>query len=272
MKTLMSVAVLAGAAIALAGCRVDVNTETHHEDRSYAAPDAKSIKVSGAGGKVEIVGSDSPGIKVEERLTWTSEHRKPEPKHVIQNGTLSLSATCKGHVIGFSNCGVSYKIQVPRDTGLDLHNDDGAVTVSDVQGAIRVTTDTGSIEANALRATSLYAKTGDGTVRASGEVGSAEFHTDTGSVAATALRTDKLIAGSGDGTLSFGLTQPPNSVKLTADTGDVKLKLPFADVKYALDASTDTGNVDKNGIPVDSASPHKITIKTGDGNITITPA
>lgn len=272
MKTLMGVAVLAGTAIALAGCKVDVNTETHHEDRAYTVQDAKSIKVAAGSGKVEIVGSDSAGIKVEERLTWTSEHRKPEPKHVTESGALSLSAACKGHVIGFSNCGVSYKIQVPRATGLDLHNGDGTVTIAGVQGAIHVTTDTGSIEANGLRATSLYAKTGDGTIRVSGEVGSAEFHSDTGSVAATALRTRKLTAGTGDGTLSFGLTEPPDSVKLRADTGDVKLKLPFADVKYALDTETDTGGIDKNGVPVDSASPHKITISTGDGNITITPA
>ncbi|MFG2002042.1 DUF4097 family beta strand repeat-containing protein [Spirillospora sp. NPDC048911] len=313
MKTLTGTAALAGAmvsAAALTGCGLDVDGAKHHEDRSYTVNGAvTAIDLDSGDGKVEVVGSDSPGITVTERLSWSSEHRKPKPEHVTQGDTLKLRTRCEGNVIGFSSCGLSYRIQVPRAMALNLHNDDGPIEVSGLRGTLRLTTDTGSITAadvqtaslvaktgdgpikvsgkaakaefsadtgsisiDDIESTSLVAKTGDGPIKVSGQAVSAKFNTDTGSISADELRAEKVDARTGDGPVRLRLATAPTTVEARTDTGSVELAVPAGET-YNISATTDTGGKDIDpSLRTASTAKHRITVSTGDGPVRIRPA
>lgn len=312
MRTLAGAAVLAGSAVlagtALTGCGLSFSR--HTEDRTYTAPDGvDALRVSPGDGSVQITASDSPGITVTEHLRWSNGRNKPQPRHEVGGRTLSLSAKCGHSVIGPNPCRISYRIQVPRATAVEvdggsgsirvtglagtvkLHGDTGAVTATDLRtsaatlsagsGSVRVSgragtadlrTDTGSITATGLTSDRLTARAGSGDVRLGGRVTSAEVRTDTGALRADGLTADRLAVDTNAGTVTIGLAAAPSSVQATSDTGSVRLRLP-ADRPYAIALSTDTGgkHVDP-GIHQDSTAPRRVTVKTNAGAISINPA
>ncbi|MFI0447147.1 DUF4097 family beta strand repeat-containing protein [Actinomadura sp. 6N118] len=269
-------ALAAGAVVsaaALSGCSLDVDGAKHHEERSYTVTGAvTTIDLKSDNGSVEVVGSDSPGVKVVERLTWSSERRKPKPEHVTEGNTLKLRSRCDGNVIGFSSCGLSYRIQVPRGMALNLHNDDGAVNVAGLRGTVRVTTDTGRITVDDVKTTSLFAKTSDGMIKVSGQATTAELTTDTGAIGSAGLQADRLVARTQDGAIRIRLTTPPATVDARTDTGAVELSVPSTQ-PYAISLSTDTGgrHIDPT-LRNESHAQRKIKASTQDGTIRIRPA
>jgi Putative adhesin len=312
VRTLAGAAALAGSAVlagaAVAGCGLSFSR--HAEDRSYTAPDGVgALKVSPGDGSVQITASDSPGIKVTEHLRWSNDRNKPEPRHDVAGRTLSLSAKCGHSVIGSNPCRISYRIQVPRATAVEvrggagsikvaglagtvrLHGDTGSVTATDLRtssatvgadsGNVRVSgragtadlrTDTGSITATGLASGRLTARAGSGDVRLGGRITSAEVRTDTGSLRADGLTADRLAVETNSGSIALGLAVAPSAVQATTDTGSVLLRLPAAR-PYAVALSTDTGGKQiAPGIHQDSASSRRITVKTGSGGISIKPA
>lgn len=308
VRTLTGVAVAAGLVLAVTGCGLSVGR--HQQDRSYDGPSGvTTLKVKAHGGRVEIVASDSPGIKVRERLRWSNDHNKPKAQHVTEGGTLSLSAKCARNVIGPNACGVSYRIEVPRSLGVDVVTGDGTITASGLAGTVRLKAGSGSITATDLRTSSLSAESGDGGLRVSGRAGTADLHTgtgsitmtgltadrltahsgdggirlsgrattaglrtDTGSINADGLTADRVVARTGDGGILIGLTTPPTDVQATTQTGSVRVRLPRGQ-GYAIDASTGTGSKEIDpAVHHDSQSPRHVKISTGDGGITVSPA
>ncbi|MWA06094.1 DUF4097 family beta strand repeat protein [Actinomadura sp. LD22] len=312
MKTLAGAAALAGtmavASAAVAGCGLSFSR--HAEDRSYTAPaGVAALKVSPGDGSVQITASDSPGIKVTEHLRWSNDRNKPKPRHTVDGRTLSLSAKCGHSVIGSNPCRISYRIQVPRATAVDvrggagsirvtglagpvrLRGDTGAVTATDLRtssatlsagpGNVRVTgragtadlrTDTGSINAAGLVSDRLTAHAGSGGVRLGGRIASVEVRTDTGALRADGLTTDRLAVTTGTGPIALGFARAPSVVRATSDTGSVRLRLPAAQ-PYAVTLTTDTGGKQvAPGIHQDSAASRHVTIETGSGDISIRPA
>ncbi|TDD80157.1 DUF4097 family beta strand repeat-containing protein [Actinomadura rubrisoli] len=309
MRTLTGMAVLAVLAMALTGCGLSVGR--HTENRSYDGPaGVTALKVKTDGGKVEIVASDSPGVKVREKRRWTNGHNKPDSRHTTEGSTLSLSSKCAHNAIGFNGCQISYHVQVPRSMAVEVDTGDGPITVSGLGGAARLKTGSGSINASDLSTASLSLRSGDGKLRVSGRAASADLRTSSGSITATGLTsdrltarsgdgdirlsgraaaadlrtstgtihsdglsTDRLTAHSGDGGIHLALTVPPSNVQATTNTGSVRLKLPHDQEGYALTLATDTGHerVDP-AVHRESQSARHIKLSTGDGNITVTPA
>lgn len=309
MRTLTVTAVLAIAATALTGCG-RLSFGTHGEDRSYTAPAGiTALKVESSGSRVEITATDSPVIKVKERLRWSNDNNKPKSGHVTEGNTLTLTSTCATQVIGDSDCGISYRIEVPRSTpvrvdnndgsinatGLTgvvkLHSDNGSINVRDLNasmaslvsdnGSLRVSgkagtayldSDNGSIDATGLTTGKLTAHSADGRIRLSGHVTTADVSTDNGSIEATGLTTGKLTAKTSDGSISLGFTTPPGNVSASSDNGSISVRVPGGR-SYAFDMSTDNGSKSIDpAIKDDSGSQHHITLKTSDGSIAVNPA
>ncbi|GAA2161310.1 hypothetical protein GCM10009727_75460 [Actinomadura napierensis] len=291
----------------MTGCGLSFSR--HAEDRSYTAPDGVgALKVSPGDGSVQITASDSPGIKVTEHLRWSNDRNKPQPRHKVDGRTLSLSAKCGHSVIGSNPCRISYRIQVPRATAVDvragsgsirvsglagtvrLHGDTGAVTATDLRtssatlsagpGNVRISgradvadlhTDTGSITVAGLTSGRLTARTGGGGVRMGGRVTSADVRTDTGGVSTGGLRTDRLAVKTNAGSIQLKLGAPPQRLQVTSDTGSVRLGLPGAP-SYAVALHTGTGGKDVDpGIHQDSRAPRLVTVETNAGHIAIKP-
>ncbi|GAA1531572.1 DUF4097 family beta strand repeat-containing protein [Actinomadura kijaniata] len=276
MRTLTGTRVLAAATVALTtmaltGCgNVDFGTETGQ--RTYDVTEkVDAIKVDG-GGAVAVTGWDSPTVQVHERTRWSNDSNKPDARHAVNGGTLSLTTRCARTVIGYNACGVSYEIRVPRSAAVSVHTDDGTVRVSGLKGALTLRTDTGRIIATGLDTPSLNAVAEDGDIRIDGRARTAELRTDTGGILAKGLRSDHVNARTGDGAVHLAFAAVPAVVRARTDTGAVHLKLP-ADVGYAFSTSTDTGSrhIDR-AFRRDNGSAHRVTVTTGDGSISINPA
>lgn len=311
MRSLTGTAVLAAAAVALTGCGNVSFGGTRHEDRSYTAPaGVTALKIEATGSRVEVAASDSPGIKVEERLSWSNDRNKPRAKHTVEGGVLSLTAKCATQVIGVgASCGVSYRVRVPRSTPVQIDSRDGSINASGLAGAVKLHSDNGSITATDLRASTASLSSSDGSLRVSGRVTTADLRSDNGSVDATGLTAEKVTARSRDGRIRLGgqittveahtdngsidagglaadhvtartrdggirlrLNEPPASINADTDNGSIHLRLP-AETAYAISASTDNGDkrIDA-AIHDDSRSERRIKLTSRDGGISVSPS
>ncbi|MFI0479340.1 DUF4097 family beta strand repeat-containing protein [Actinomadura sp. 9N215] len=310
MRTLTITAVVTAAAAAtLTGCG-NLTFGTHQEDRTYSAPAGiTALKIKSNGSRVVVTASDSPGVKVRERLKWSNGKNKPEARHVTEGNTLKLSSKCARATIGVTNCGISYRVQVPTGMPVEVDNDDGAIvatglggvvklhsdngslkvtdlrassaSLSSNDGAIHVTgrattvdlsSDNGSINATGLTADKLTAHTDDGRIDLSGRATVADARTANGSINASGLTTDRITAKTNDGKIDLRLTTPPTSVRATTDNGSVHVRVPAGE-GYAISMSSANGaeRID-SAVRQDSRSQHQLRLRSGNGSITVSPS
>ncbi|MEU8119576.1 DUF4097 family beta strand repeat-containing protein [Spirillospora sp. NPDC049024] len=309
MRTLTATAAATAAVTAavLAGCG-NLSVGRHQEDRSYAAPAGTTgLKITTNGGRVEVTASDSPGIRVTERLRWSNDKNRPKARHTAEGTTLALSSSCGTNAIGWGTCGVSYRVRVPRATAVEIENRDGTIEASGLAGTVRLRTGSGSVRATDLRASAVSIGSGDGSLHVTGRAATADLHSGSGSITARRLTTDRLkvrtsdgrIAVSGrataadlgtgsgsitldglaadritartrDGAVTMRLDAPPANVQAVSGSGAIRLRLPAGEA-YALDLSADGDKRIDPGVHQDSESARRIRLATRDGSITVTP-
>jgi hypothetical protein len=279
VKTLKGLAVTAGAAtlaaMALTGCGIEFNPGTHRETKSYEIPgDYPSFKIHGNSGKLEVIGTDRPGIRVQERLRWSNKKNKPKTERSVENGTLRLSTDCAHTVIGYTACGADYRVEVPKATKVSLDADSGAVTVRGLTGdSLRLTSDSGSIKAAGIRTKTLVATSESGRIVMDGQADSATLRADSGAIDADALNSKAVIVHAESGRIRLGLTTVPDSVDASLDSGKVELTLPAVAEGYAMSLSSDSGEQHiAPGLRDNSASPHRVQVRTESGAIRIEAA
>ncbi|MFG2091627.1 DUF4097 domain-containing protein [Spirillospora sp. NPDC048824] len=309
MRILTATAMLAVAATAAAGCG-NLSFGTHGETRSYTAPAGiTALKIKGDGSRVQVTASDTGAIKVSERLRWSNENNKPKVKHATAGDTLTLSAKCARATMGATKCGVSYRVQVPRDIPVEINSRDGSIVASGLAGTVKLHSDNGSIEVSDMNATSASLSSNDGSIRVSGRAATADLRSDNGSITAAGLTTDRLTARSRDGRIRLsgsvkaadldthngsieavgltadrvtaktrdggvrlGFVSAPTDVQANSENGSIQVALPGAQ-SYAITASTFNGGerIDP-AVNQDSGSSHRIKLGARDGSITVTPA
>ncbi|TDC55069.1 hypothetical protein E1281_14390 [Actinomadura sp. KC345] len=309
MKTLTVTAMLAVAAAALTGCG-NVSFGTDEETRSYTAPaGVTALKIETGGSRVEVTASDTSAIKVSERLHWSNDKNKPDARRVTEGDTLTLSAECGGSAIGYTTCGVSYRVQIPRDTPVEIDNNDGSIVASGLGGTVKLHSDHGSVNVSDLRASSASISTDDGPVNVSGRAATADLRSSHGPIAATGLTADRLTARASDGTIRLSgrvktadlhgthgdidanglaaervtartnagdvrlqFTAPPADARGESRHGDVRVRLPGGH-GYAISTSTDHGDtrVDPSVLQ-DPSSARRIVLDTSNGDVTVAPA
>ncbi|RKS76769.1 putative adhesin [Actinomadura pelletieri DSM 43383] len=309
MRTLtITAALTAAAAATLTGCG-NLSFGTHHEDRTYSAPaNVTTLKIRG-GGDVQITTSDSPGIKVRERLRWSNDKNKPTLRHVTKGDTVTLSNQCARATIGVTQCGVSYRVQVPKATPVEVDTEDGSITASGLGGTVKLHSDNGALRVTDLRATSVSLSTNDGAIHASGHAKIADLYSDNGAISATGLTTDRLTARTRDGDIDFGgratvadvstangsieaggltsdrltaktdngsvdlrLTTPPSGVRATSANGTVQVRVPTGQ-SYAISASSINGGEQiDSAFRQDSTSGRSIHVRSANGDVAVLPA
>lgn len=80
-----------------------------------------------------------------------------------------------------------------------------------------------------------------------------------------------IVSGGGDVTLAF--TQPPHSLQIVADGGNVTVIVPHGGTKYAISTpDTQGGNVSYPSALVSPTSHRTITVDCGGGDITLSEA
>lgn len=246
---------LAGMTVTLGACG-SISVTTYHEDRRYEVPGGVAgldVRIDGA--DVEIVGGDTDRITVQERLSW-SKGQKPTPTHRREGDTLVLTYKCPdGFTIGFNECRVGYRLQVPREMAAKVRTDAGDIRVRGTQGDIRAQTDAGNIRISELRGGNVTATT------------------DAGNVELDGVRADRVTADTDAGniTLRFAADRPPSFVDADADSGNIRIWLPTS-ASYRITTRTDSGDPRVTDVVNDPRSTRRINARTDAGNITVAGA
>jgi len=175
-------------------------------------------------------------------------------------------------------------VQLPAQATLDVHTGDGAVSVQPRSGDIRIHTADGPITATGLKG-EISLETNDGRVNATGLDGNVRIRSGDGHLVVSG-RFDRLDLTSGDGGIEARV-EPGSRVTTgwMVRTGDgrVHLNVP-TNLKADLDVHTGDGGITLD-LPIQitgritrstvlgsmNGGGPAITIRSGDGSITIGP-
>lgn len=117
-----------------------------------------SLALSADASQVTISGNQQRAISVTEQI-WYSQ-TPPSFSRSLTGGTLSLGYTCPAE----RECGVSYHIQIPRDTAVSVTLQTGSITLSGLAGPVTASTGTGAIFATGLSSGTGRLRTGTGEI------------------------------------------------------------------------------------------------------------
>ncbi|NUP78298.1 MAG: DUF4097 family beta strand repeat protein [Nonomuraea sp.] len=129
----------------------------------------------------------------------------------------------------WGSCSVDYKIEVPKGLAVDLDSGSGDITLRTLSGRLDAQLGSGDLDGTGMAGKQVYVKTGSGNVE-------------------------------------LKYTAAPDTLELDAGSGDVALHLP--DVAY--DVKKDIGSGDASvTVKSDPASPHKMSLTLGSGDVTV---
>jgi hypothetical protein len=220
-----------------------------HEERTerftVSAATVDRLLVDNDTGSVRIVGTDTDRISVEAEVS--DGLRDTGFRREVVGSTLELEGSCP--VLGSMWCRVTYRIEVPRDLTIEVNADDGRVSVSNVDGELRIESDNGSIELADVS-------------------GALTVDSDNGRIFGRNLTSSVTSAGSSNGRIELSYSEPPDTVTASGDNGSIEVAVPEIETGYDVTADSANGGDDifVNNNP---ESPHKITLETDNGSITV---
>ena len=241
------------------------------------------------------------------RLTGTVRYGLIRPRFdatTTSNGA-NVSLNCSQSIGG--DCGVSASLDVPPRTGVTLSSNGGDITASGfssgmtlsalggnmnlsnltgnlrldtgggdltgtaLDGALAVNTEGGNVNADDWTGSgTMQVNTGGGDLSANGLTGNFQLFTAGGNVDASGVTASASVTQSGGGDVTLTFTKVPTTVSITAEGGNVTVILPPGDTKYDISTpGTLGGNVTYPSSLAAPNSPHKITIDSGGGDITV---
>ena len=254
----MNRAVIAVAALALAGCEVNLNSEgiVSRETKRFSVTGQPDVQLDTFDGAIEVHSWDRDEVEVEIEKRAMEQALVDDMKvSAEQDGNrIVIKVTAprgsdghRGVQIGvhFSPT-ARLRVALPRNTQLSVTSEDGSLVVEDVTGKITLRTKDGSIRASRL-AGEILARSGDGSIRVDRAEGKLDLETDDGSITLEAKPTS-LRAHTGDGTIRFDVDADSvmaDDWDLQTGDGSVVLSLPGS-FNAVLDAETRDGSVRAN--------------------------
>jgi DUF4097 and DUF4098 domain-containing protein YvlB len=254
----MKHAVLLLAAITLAGCEVNLNSEgiVSRDTKTFTVTANPEIELDTFDGAIEIHSWDRNEVEVEiEKRAMEQGLVDAMQVTADQQGNkivVKVTAPPRNEEFGGVQIGVHFspsarlRVVVPRNSQLTALSRDGAITIEDVSGKISLTSNDGSVRGSRLDG-EISVRSGDGAIRFDRVSGKLDLETDDGSITVEAQPT-ALRARTMDGTIRLEIQ--PDSVMAEdwdVQTGDgsVVLTLP-AQFAAVLDAETRDGAVRVN--------------------------
>lgn len=193
-------------------------------------------------GGVRVIGTDDDHLTVDEAVLAHGDG---------DGGTYSLDLPCdEGDDRAKVNCGGMPLVRVPSGVTLTVRARNAGIDVSDVRGAL-----------------SLSTVNGDVTVQDAGTK-SARQHlvTRNGSVRATGLKGAGIEAETVNGDVDLGCAHSPGTLDGVTRNGSVRVTLPSDAPAYATDAQTVNGRSTTN-IPSDASDhTHRLSLRTVNGD------
>jgi hypothetical protein len=222
------------------------------------------IHILAGSGDVTYIPDDTvKGVDVRRRVRYLSQPPAAEATIHISGGVVTLQTDC-GH-----NCGVSYEVRAPKgEQGIKVTGESGSGDVR-LQGVSTVDLEVGSGNIEIKNATgAIRAKTGSGNITVTDVAGDAVLTTGSGDVEGRDLRGARTTVEVGSGQITLRLPGTGDASAVTS-SGDIDVTVPVGTCEIV--AETDSG--DRNisvGAPT-TANPHRVNLRTGSGDITVTP-
>lgn len=297
----MKVAMLVLAAVTLAGCEVNLNSEgiVSRETRKFEVTGTPDVQLETFDGAIEVHSWDRNEVEVEIEKRAMEQELVDEMKVSAeqQGNRIVIRVTRPGRSDDFEGVqiGVNFsptarlRVALPRESMLNVMSGDGSISVEDVTGKITLKTNDGSVRGARLIG-EIFVRSGDGAIRMERAEGKLDLETEDGSITVEAKPTS-LRARTSDGTIRLEIE--PDSVMaedwdLQTSDGAVVLTLPPS-FNGQLDAETRDGVVRANSRNVSSearsgedreerqrtlratlgSGGKTLRVRTGDGSIRI---
>ena len=244
--------VLIGAGVAIAlGWGLGSSVE---RDTKLTQP-IRSVKLAADSGDVKIrVGTGAASVHQKLHYNFRSA---PNDAFHVEGDQLVLESCGR-------NCSADFEVVVPAGvpvtgsttsggvdisgmSSVDVSTDSGDAKVENVAGLVKLTLDSGSID---LR-----------------DVGGVQAHSDSGDVSGDGLR-GPVDVSSDSGSVELTLAQP-SDVKVKADSGSVKLRVP--DGSYRVIGGSDSGSRSID-IPQGTSEVKTLDLNTSSGSVSVKAA
>lgn len=248
-QAVVGTAVAAGLLI-LGGCGAfEQNRETDMAEYGEAIT---SLQFDVDSGDLKVTTGEKTSVK----RTIHYGDELPGPTSRVEDGTLVLTS-CE-----LRNCSIDYEVVVPEGTtvngqldsgtaeiggvaDVNLQASSGDVQLRDVDGAVNLTVDSGTIDVDGVDGTATLAAS-SGDISARNIAGATQVDNDSG-------------------TVTVSLTKP-ESVRVQASSGDIDVTVPQG--SYAVTTDTDSGNV-SNDLGGSTSGTYQIDLHADSGNITV---
>ena len=209
-----------------------------------------SIVVRVGSGRVTVRGADRDDVVAERTIERSLQ--APTVTERIDGSTLRLEGTCTNLATFW--CEVSYVLDVPRGTTVDVESGSGSLSVSSVDGDVRADSGAGSIQLDRIGGR-ITADSGAGSIRA------------------TELRGTVAAASSGAGSIRLQFLEAPTMVTAHAGAGSVDVEVPHGEESYRV-LNTEglnlfRGKGDTVTIALDADSPRRIEVDSGAGSVKV---
>ena len=246
--------ILAAAALSLAACEVNLNSEgiVTRETKTFKVAGVPDLHLETFDGSIEVHSWDRDEVEVE------IERRAMEQSLV---DAMTVSAEQQGNKIAVKvsrpprreseaiQVGVHFsptarlRVALPRRSQLVASSGDGSIVVEDVEGTLRLTTSDGSVRGSRLKG-DLFVRSGDGAIRMDRTEGKLDLETEDGGVVVEA-RLTALRVRTADGSIRLEI-QPDSAMgedwDVQTNDGSVTLTLPSG-FNGELDAQSADGAV-----------------------------
>ena len=206
----------------------------------------RSLEVDVEVGRVEVVPGGDEAV-----ITRTRHYLvgAPEARESLLNGVLRIEAECSGPIA--AGCAVDYRVEVPAGVPVRIRTQRGAVSVTDMTGAVEIDAGAGDVRLTRTR----------GTVR----VG-----TSAGDVVGVDLVAEFLDATTDAGRIRLSIADPPGRLGLKTGAGNIDVGLPAAPGGYRVATDAGAGRVDVT-VEQNEGGSRTVMATTGAGNIRIHP-
>ena len=261
-------------------------TSSHH---AAFAP-GTTLDVDTLSGSISVTGTDEPDCHVSATITGYAptmeEAQELAEKTTIQLNPVGQTFQVRADIPSTSDnrgVSVSYLVTVPRQANVTLHSAFGSVRIDTIEGTVNGKTNSGSIEATAIRGTTrietsygaitcvdvvgddIFAHSTSGSINVMDVEGSAQFETSYGPVTCERFAGKTLTLKSGSGSVKISDSEAP-TIDLSTSYGRVNVSNIITD---DLRATSGSGSVD---IVCSPACPADLIarVKSSYGSVTFT--
>jgi hypothetical protein len=246
--------IVAVAALALAGCEVNLNSEgiVSRETKRFTLSGTADVQLETFDGAIEVHSWDRNEVEVEIERRAMEQALVDDMKVTAEQDGNRIVIKVSGprrSESGGVQIGVHFspsarlRVALPRNTQLTASSGDGSLSVEDLNGKISLRTGDGSIRITRL-AGDITLRTADGSIRVDRAEGKLDVETEDGSITMEA-KPSSLRARTSDGAIRIEV-QPDSVMSEDWDvqTGDGSVVLTLPDgFNAAIDAETRDGVV-----------------------------